>query len=271
MTTVRSAPVHVSEIRIYPIKSLPGVRLERVTLRDNGALADDRRWAMFDFDGRVVNGKRTPRVHALNARFGEPIEQVTLIDRATGSSLECNLARQPERAAAWLSEFFAFPIQLREDVECGIPDDPEAFGPTVIGAQTLEAVAGWFPPLEPEEMRRRFRANLELSCPAAFWEDCLFAAAGQVVHFAIGEAQFVGTNPCQRCVVPTRQSESGEVYPQFAATFGRRREVALSSWACGSRFDHFYRLAVNTRGVGHQLGRKLRVGDRVKVLGRQPA
>jgi hypothetical protein len=32
------------------------------------------------------------------------------------------------------------------------------------------------------------------------------------------------------------------------------------------RFNHFYRLAVNTRGVGHAGGKVLSVGDRLQIL-----
>ncbi|HEY5312849.1 MAG TPA: MOSC N-terminal beta barrel domain-containing protein [Pirellulales bacterium] len=261
----------IAEIRIYPIKSLPGLKLEQAAVRDNGALADDRRWAIFDSDGRVVNGKRTPRIHALDAHFAAGPEQVVLVDRAGSREAAFQLTRQAAEAAAWLSEFFGFPVELREDVERGFPDDRDAPAPTVVSTATLEAVAGWFPPLELEQIRRRFRANIELSCPAAFWEDCLFGEPGQVVRFDAGEVELAGVNPCQRCVVPTRHSESGEIYPHFAATFSQRRQATLPDWATASRFNHFYRLAVNTRGVGPQRGRHLRVGDRVCVRGIEPS
>lgn len=261
----------VARIRIFPIKSLAALELPQVCLRDNGALADDRRWAIFDSDGKVVNGKRTPRIHALDVRFGPQVELATFFDRPGQREATFDLVRDRNEAAAWLSEFFGFLVELGENVEHGFPDDTEAFGPTIVSTPTLEAVAGWFPPLEVEEVRRRFRANIELSCPTAFWEDCLFDVAGQVVRFELGEVELAGVNPCQRCVVPTRDSTTAEVYPRFAVTFGERRQATLPDWATASRFNHFYRLAVNTRGVGHQLGRQLRVGDRVVVGETVPA
>jgi hypothetical protein len=263
--------VGIAQIRIYPIKSLPGLQLQRVAVRDNGALADDRRWAIFDLEGRVVNGKRTPRIHGLDARFPAGPEQVVLVDRAAAREAAFDLTCQLATAAAWLSEFFGFPVELREDAERGFPDDTDSPAPTVVSTATLEAVAGWFPPLELEQIRRRFRANIELNCPAAFWEDCLFGEPGQVVRFDAGEVELAGVNPCQRCVVPTRHSESAEVYPHFAATFGRQRQSSLPAWTATGRFDHFYRLAVNTRGIGRQHGRQLQVGDRVRVRGIEPA
>jgi hypothetical protein len=48
--------------------------------------------------------------------------------------------------------------------------------------------------------------------------------------------------------------------------FARRRQDSLPAWAPADRFDHFYRLAVNTRRAE---GRPavLRVGDAVRILG----
>jgi hypothetical protein len=40
----------------------------------------------------------------------------------------------------------------------------------------------------------------------------------------------------------------------------------LPDWAPASRFDHFYRLCVNTRPV-HSRQITLRVGDEIKILG----
>ena len=56
-----------------------------------------------------------------------------------------------------------------------------------------------------------------------------------------------GINPCQRCIVPTRDSRTGEPSPDFAQIFRARRAETLPPWANRARFNHFYRLAVNTR------------------------
>ena len=87
-------------------------------------------------------------------------------------------------------------------------------------------------------------------------------------EFAIGEARFAGTNPCQRCVVPSRWSSTGEVGPAeaFAKMFALQRRRNLPPWANVSRFDHYYRLATNTR---YCLAEEsiVRVADEVHVIG----
>jgi uncharacterized protein YcbX len=152
-----------------------------------------------------------------------------------------------------------------EQPEGGFPDDTEAPGPTLISTATLAAVAGWFPTLSVESLRRRFRTNLEFTTAEPFWEDRLFGPAGSLVKFRIGEVTLAGTNPCQRCVVPTRDPETGEIYRRFTPEFSKRRELSLPDWAEASRFNHYYRLAVNTRGVDCPPNARIRVGDEIGI------
>jgi hypothetical protein len=71
--------------------------------------------------------------------------------------------------------------------------------------------------------------------------------------------------------VPSRWSLTGEVGPvaAFAKRFAEQRQRNLPPWANSSRFDHYYRLAVNT--CPSQTGESiLQVGDEVSVLGARP-
>jgi hypothetical protein len=116
-------------------------------------------------------------------------------------------------------------------------------------------------------MRERLRANVEIADVPAFWEDQLFAEAGTIVQFQIGSIQFEGINPCQRCVVPTRDAVTGKAYPNFQKIFVAKRQETLPAWVASSRFNHFFRLSVNTRIPESEAGKILQVGDEVKVLG----
>ena len=157
----------------------------------------------------------------------------------------------------------ASPVTVTRDKELGFPDDTEARGPTVISTATLEAVAEWFPETDADEMRRRFRANLEIGDVPAFWEDQLYTTAGSTRAFSIGDVRFAGTNPCQRCVVPTRDSFDGTAEPGFSQRFEMVRRNTLPPWAEASRFNHYYRLAVNTLALTGQGGMALSIGDDV--------
>jgi uncharacterized protein YcbX len=231
-------------IRIFPIKSLDGISCSAARIVA-GALENDRRFAVFDAEGRVVNGKRTDRVHSA-ALTHDPISSRSAVERE-------------------LCECFGFEVHLRENAQGGFPDDDNASGPTIVSTATLAAVASWFPGLSVESVRERFRANLEIDGVPPFWEDRLFGEPDTVVKFAIGGVSFDGVNPCQRCVVPTRDPSTGHALPGFQSIFRERREQTLPAWAPRSRFNHFYRLAVNTRIPISENGKILRVGDSVTI------
>jgi hypothetical protein len=126
-------------------------------------------------------------------------------------------------------------------------------------------VAGWFPGLDLEEVRRRFRANLEIDGVEPFWEDRLVGASRRPVEFRIGGVQWLGMKACERCVVPTRSSQDGEPTRGFQKAFAQARERTLPSWAPADQFDHYYHLCVNTRLGYDGRATTLRVGDAVDV------
>lgn len=252
----------LSRICIYPIKSLDPVMVPQARVLRSGALQHDRRWALVDASGKVINGKRTPLVHRLRVEYAEHFHAATFAFE--GNTATFQLDADPHPLEQWLSQVvFDQPVRLLENQTTGYPDDTEAPGPTVISTATLGAVSQWFSPLNVDLARLRFRANLEIDCFEAFWEDRLYGPAGSAVEFTVGQVRFAGTNPCARCVVPTRDAYTGEVTPQFVANFTRHRQATLPPWADRSRFDHFYRLAVNT----HLMGPPgiIALGDEVRI------
>jgi uncharacterized protein YcbX len=208
----------------------------------------------------VVNGKRTARVHQLRCAFDDGLQEVRLWE--TGAPAQFCLDA-PEAINKWLSDFFGFAVSLKADPKAGFPDDRTAYGPTIASEASLEAVRQWYPDLTLESIRQRFRTNLELAGGEPFCEDRLYGAPGELKPFRIGEVDFLGHNPCQRCVVPTRDAISGEAVPGFQKKFMNLRKEQLPAWANAERFNHYYRFAVNTSIPPDQAGRKLRVGDLV--------
>ncbi len=256
---------HLERVFIYPIKSLDGVALNRVTVLASGALKGDREFAIVDSEGKVVNGKRTAKVHGLRSDFDLENRKINLQIQGTTQTEAFHLEGDRSLLDAWLSDYFGFPVRLIQNVEVGFPDDTESPGPTIVSLATLQAIATWFPNMSLNAARLRFRTNLEINGVDAFWEDCLYGEADSVVRFQIGDVQISGVNPCQRCVVPTRDAITGEAMTGFQKTFANRRKETLPEWVERSRFNHFYRLAVNTRIPRSQAGKILVVGDEVKI------
>lgn len=237
---------HLARIDLYPFKSLDGVTVQSANILTSGALEHDREYACFDHQGKVVNGKRFAQIHQLRSQFSYNYQTLTL--QAPNTKPQTFHIDQ-ERGAleAWLSEFFQLEIQVQQNSALGFPDDTDSPGPTLISTATLEAVADWYPELTVTELRRRLRTNLEIGGVPAFWEDQLFADTDHLVQFQIGSVVLEGVNPCQRCIVPTRDSQSGVATPKFQKTFLQNRKQTLPDWVNPARFNHFYRLAVNTR------------------------
>ena len=171
----------------------------------------------------------------------------------------------------WLSEAFGCSVLLQERADGGFPDDRDAPGPTLVSTATLAEVARWFG-FDLAESRRRFRVNLEIGGCDAFWEDTLASPARPEMQaslldlppdlpvdpyadlpppepreFSIGEARFIATNVCRRCVVPTRDSCTGIVTEHFRDSFEARRSRGMRADVDAGAWGTLYRLAVNTR------------------------
>ncbi|MDA0265779.1 MAG: MOSC N-terminal beta barrel domain-containing protein [Cyanobacteria bacterium] len=254
---------HLVRIDLYPVKSLAGTTVTTAQLLASGALAGDRAYALFDQQGRFVNAKRYAQIHQVRSRVDETLQTLSLWTDATETAMTFDL--EPDRAAlaAWFSDYFGEPIHLRQNDVMGFPDDTDSPGPTVISTATLQTVADWFG-LSLMDCRQRFRTNLEIGGVPAFWEDQLFSESGDPVPFQIGAVSLQGINPCQRCIVPTRDPATGQPFSGFQKRFTTQRADTLPTTVARSRFNHFYRLAVNTRSTGPG-GQTLTVGDRVAL------
>ncbi|WP_448560552.1 MOSC domain-containing protein [Trichothermofontia sp.] len=258
----------LSHIIVYPIKSLDGVEVTKVALSPGGTLRHDREFAIVDAEGNWVNGKRYPQLHKIRATFDLMSRTTTLRVQDTGKASTFHLDAERSQVAAWLSDFLGMPVTLQQNQHQGFPDDPQAYGPTVVSTATLLEVTHWYSAfaLPLLEIRQRFRTNLEIAEVPAFWEDHLYSDdPDRPVDFQIGPVHLQGINPCQRCIVPTRNPLTGEVLPNFKQQFIAQRSATLPDTVARSRFNHFYRLAVNTRIASSEAGKILRIGDAVTL------
>jgi uncharacterized protein YcbX len=268
----------LSKILVHPIKSLGAVSVSQSLIGPTGALALDRAWALYSLDGKWVSAKRTPSIHLIRAAYPPDLSAVTLSvphDRRQIPARTFAFPSAHDDAAEWFSLFFEQQIIVRYSQE-GFPDDPIASGPTIISTSSLKSVCEWFLTISLDEARLRFRTSLELDIdPAlaanghslpAFWEDQLFSDDERnVVRFKIGDVNFEGSNPCARCHVPPRNPFTGETIEGFQKRFTQLREATLPAWSSRSRFNHYYRLATNTRIPSSESNKLLRLGDKLTL------
>jgi uncharacterized protein YcbX len=264
-----SLPVaRLANIRLHPIKSLDPVHVKEARIGPGGGLEFDRAWALYSADGQWVNGKRTAAVHVIRAAYAPDLSSVTLSvpgDRRKIRTKTFGFPGDAEAASKWFSNFFEQPIAVRYSPE-GFPDDAIANGPTIVSTASLQAVCDLFNGMDVDEARQRFRTTLEIEGVPAFWEDQLFGEEERsAVRFRIGEVNFEGSNPCARCPVPPRDPRTGEIIPGFQKVFSDYRRTHVPSLTPESRFDHYYRLATNTRVASSEAGKILRAGDPLMI------
>lgn len=254
----------LAAIYIYPFKSLDGAAVDSVRVLASGALENDRRFAFVDERGTLINGKGYAEMATIESRVDLTAMRIELQKRGDPTSMATfDLAGEADKLCDWMSDFLKRRVRLVEDALRGLPDDDVSPGPTVVSRATLLAVTAWFPGLDLDNARRRFRANLELADAPAFWEDRL--SAKPPVRFTIGEVAFEGTNACQRCVVPALSPTTGEVWPDFARIFRARRMASLPAWSGIRADDHGYRLSANTQLAIGGRGGVIRVGQAVAI------
>ena len=261
---VKKVGPFLGRILIYPIKSLDGVSVSEARMTNGGILEFDRIHAIVDETGAYVNAKRFARVQLLRTEYAPDFQEILIGETGNATRHRFSLT-DTVPLNRWLSDFFGLNVTLTSEMRSGFPDDRTAFGPTVTSVASLREIAGWFSELPLDNVRRRFRSNLELEGSVPFWEDQLFGQPNELKPFQIGEVNFLGHNPCQRCVVPTRDPEYANPVANFQKTFMARRKETLPSWAVAERFNHYYRFAINTSVLETEQGKRLRVGDPVQL------
>ncbi|MDZ7960624.1 MAG: MOSC N-terminal beta barrel domain-containing protein [Aulosira sp. DedQUE10] len=258
---------YLAKILLYPIKSFDGVEAENAKVLSSGTLEFDREFAIFDEHGNFVNGKRYAKIHLLRAEFAVLNRTISLQIPGSNSPQVFHLDAERQALEATLSDFLGFTVKLQQNSLQGFPDDTQRLGPTIISTATLTEVASWFPGVSLEQMRRRMRANLEIGGVPAFWEDQLFSQGSDTtVSFRVGNVFFVGVQPCQRCVVPTRDPDSGIADAHFQKIFVKQRQATLPNWVASSQFNHFYKLSVNTRLSVSSDETMLQIGNEIAII-----
>lgn len=233
----------LSEIWIYPIKSLGGIRLASSRVMPKG-LRYDRRWMLIDEAGVFI----TQRVHASMAFFKLSLdgEQFTISFKNDFIHLPAHAAVSslPIRATIWddivnvyevlgdYSQWFSqrlgincrlvfFPEDNRRPVDENykIEDDQvslaDGYPFLIIGQRSLDDLNER---LKTPVPMNRFRPNFVFTGGEPFEED-------NWRLFTIGNNRFVGVKPCGRCVLTTVNQETAERGMEPLATLTTFRKM----------------------------------------------
>lgn len=220
----------LSEIWIYPIKSLAGIRLKQAQVLPKG-LQYDRRWMLVDEQGRFL----TQREHPEMALFKLTLENnfLTIGHHSNTKSKRLNLVGQKNGVStpvhiwndvvetlepepdfsAWFSDCMKmkcrlvfFPENNRRDVDPNYAKQQEqvsladGFPFLIIGQASLDLLNSR---LEQKLPMTRFRPNFVFTGHQPHEEDTW-------QNFTIGNLSFERKKPCGRCVLTTVNPETAE-------------------------------------------------------------
>lgn len=240
-------PLVLSEIWIYPVKSLGGIALHEASPRRSG-FQYDRRWMLVDENGRFVSQREIPQMALLGTAIEPPFLTVFWKHNPAEKcqiSLSINPAKHPNiNVEVWDDRFEAvvlpadlnrwFSEQLQRELRlvymteqtARLADDryaPEGhtvsfadgFPYLIIGQATLDALNGRLPNPVPMD---RFRPNMVFTGGEAFEEDAWS-------DFNIGQTAFRGVKPCARCIITTTDQRTGARNAEPLKTLATFRKV----------------------------------------------
>lgn len=220
--------MELAEIYCYPVKSLRGHALRTATVEPIG-LKGDRRWLVVDASGKFQTIREHPRMVQIEAEVTP--SGIRLIHGEAGSCTvnaphegagECDVTiwRDTVRAVAAGCEadvflsgvlgtkvrlvYLANPRGRPLDVRSGAAKDHVNFAddyPVLLVSRN--SLADLCKRAGADIAMRRFRPNLVIA-GAAPWEEDSWRA------IRIGKVRFRVAAPCDRCVVTTRDPDTGE-------------------------------------------------------------
>jgi uncharacterized protein len=257
----------LSKITIYPVKSLDGMNIQKASITEGGCLLHDREYAISDSAGKFIIGKTNPLVHTLRSAVDFNTGLISFRQADETSWRHFHLQKQKKEIQSYLSDYFGMETILQQDKTGRFMDMPDISGATVLSTSSLQEVSGWFDHMNVDETRKRFRATLEIEGVPSFWEDRLFSMEGRRIEFKVGEVSMFGMSPRARCVVPTRNPETGEVTHAFAKSFSKHRASTIPEWSTLEEYGHHYFLSVNCHIPATEIGKTIETGNEITIIG----
>ncbi|WP_139923986.1 MOSC domain-containing protein [Hymenobacter sp. DG01] len=270
-----AAPLLLSDLYIYPVKSLGGIRVAEAAVEPRG-LRHDRRWLIVNERNQFMTQRQTPAMAHLKVSAAYNGFLLSHLARPDLLPLFVPFEATPEKTLfvtiwddmvfawrarpecdEWLSEALGQPCKLvymsdmvRRDVERDYNPEgklvsfADAYPFLMIGQESLQELNGRL--AEPVGMDR-FRPNLVFSGGQPFGEDAWH-------HFLIGELPFRAVRACGRCVLTTIDQCTATRHP-----LGEPLRTLAGYRSEGNSVN----FGQNVTGSGQGL---LRVGDAIQVL-----
>lgn len=242
--------MRITDLRVYPVKSLAGDSVDEASVEPWG-LEGDRRWGLVDEAGEKVTARE---VHDLLGLRAEQVDEDTirihdrdgdsiLVDTPLGlGPVPVSHARQgfanpaDEDVNWWIAERVGRPLRLvwQEDPQVrrvsgahgGLDGDVLSLadaGPLLMTSQSSLARLQEWVGAEPALSMVRFRPNVVIDGAEPFAED-------DWPTVRLGEVEFRTAEVCDRCVMTTIDPETLATGKEPIATLARHRAWEGKTW-----------------------------------------
>lgn len=261
----------LSEIFIYPVKSLGGISVKEAEVTDRG-LKYDRRWMLIDSSGMFLTQRTHPQMAlikvdvskdtlffrnikntdqfsvGINETTGKRINSIVWDDRvellqvntiadewfSQNLNTRCKLVFMPEETKRLVDKAYA------QNNEITSLSDGYPF--LIIGQASLDDLNA---KLTEKIPMNRFRPNLVFTSIVPFEEDTM-------KKFTIGGINFYGVKPCSRCVVTTIDQNTAQ-----------KKEEPLRTLASYRAFGNKVNFGMN---LLHEGNGTIKIGDEIIIL-----
>jgi len=262
------ADLTLSQIWIYPIKSLGGISLETAKVMPKG-LQFDRRWMLVDSNGQFLTqrmhskmalfklsmGDRQLSIHYKEHSISFPVDQTSnLAFNAQIWDDTVSVCEVNGEHNEWFSEHLGINCRLvrfpeknerRVDPEYTATEEhvslADAYPFLIIGQSSLDSLNER---LDKPVSMRRFRPNLVFTGGEPYEEDTW-------QHIVIGSSQFMGAKQCSRCVLTTIDPDTGQKGSEPLRTLSTYRKIGND-----------VNFGQNLIAIDHQ---DIHVGDRITL------
>lgn len=236
-------PLKIQDLFIYPIKSLPGIRVFQGIVEERG-FKNDRRRMLVDAEGMFITQRKFPQLSQIDIQLRDDVIFVQSKNQRNDTiEIPLDLAEGPDKwvtvwddqimakivsaeVSEWFSDFLGFPVDLvlmpesskrRVDPTYAVNEETVSFADgmpyLIIGQASLDELNS---KLESPIEMARFRPNIVFAGGEPFLEDSL-------KKIKIGEVEFQIVKPCARCVLTTIDPVTGEKGPEPLRTLATYR------------------------------------------------
>ena len=219
--------INISEIYIYPVKSLTGIKLQTAQLSQFG-LQHDRRWMIVDDNGKFISQREVAKMATIKTAINQG--QLTLSYRDEKCQVPLtNEKSQQLIVTVWKDTFEASHICSKVDQwltgilnqSCRLvymhPQVQRPIDPDFAAADQFVSFADGFPILlisqaSLDDLNKRldtpininrFRPNIVVAGTAAFAED-------NWQDLSINEIEYKAVKKCSRCIMPSINQQTGK-------------------------------------------------------------